>query len=330
MTVSLVLKEWVPRTTETGRRQQRTERQTQKTRQTTSRTRRRKQTTETRKRSAHVYMCTRGGQRGVPVGTDWIEDKRPGSSRRFITNTDDRFHQHHLFTVIKLFIWKQFLFLPTASNYILPVPCWDCSHHHGRNNSRTSTDCHHAECNRNKRRATRWLLDSATNGTELSACLVGYHRNRIEWRLSIYIATASKRDQRYHLAHWTGWLRWLSDRYTIGEGLSHYLRFFRTKSHTFHPFDNTTRCHLHFFDEKSQHEEWVKKWPKVKNVYTQIEPICQALELVMKQCNLNFAPVSFAQVCEEDASDINLNQLLGWQLSFYVFFENSLEHSRKF
>ena len=64
-----------------------------------------------------------------------------------------------------------------------------------------------------------------------------------------------------------------------------------------------------FCGDTSRHEEWVKKWPKVKGVHTQIKPICAALELAVKQCNQDSTPLSFAQVSGEDASEINLNQL---------------------
>ena len=64
-----------------------------------------------------------------------------------------------------------------------------------------------------------------------------------------------------------------------------------------------------FCGDKSRHEEWVKKWSKVKGVHTRIKPICEALELAVKQCNQDSTPLSFAQVSEEGACEINLNQL---------------------
>ena len=64
-----------------------------------------------------------------------------------------------------------------------------------------------------------------------------------------------------------------------------------------------------FCGDKSRHEEWVKKWPKVKGVHTKIKPTCAALELAVKQCNQDCISLSFAQVSGEDASAINLNQL---------------------
>ena len=75
-----------------------------------------------------------------------------------------------------------------------------------------------------------------------------------------------------------------------------------------HPMTQVDAIYI-FCGDKSRHEEWVKKWPKVKGVHTQITPICQALELAVKQCNQDLTAVSFAQVSEEGTSDVNLNQL---------------------
>ena len=64
-----------------------------------------------------------------------------------------------------------------------------------------------------------------------------------------------------------------------------------------------------FCGGKSRHEEWVKEWPKVKGVYTKIEPICSALEVAVKQCNQDLAGLSFMPIGEDGTSKINLNQL---------------------
>jgi tetratricopeptide (TPR) repeat protein len=64
-----------------------------------------------------------------------------------------------------------------------------------------------------------------------------------------------------------------------------------------------------YCSDKRLNEEWVKKWPKVKGVYTQIKPICEILQLAVKQCDQDSTAVSFAQVSDESASDINPNQL---------------------
>ncbi|CAF3042443.1 unnamed protein product [Rotaria sp. Silwood2] len=48
-----------------------------------------------------------------------------------------------------------------------------------------------------------------------------------------------------------------------------------------------------FCSNKSYHEEWAKTIPKVKGVYTDIKPICEALEIDRQRCNQSMIPVSF-------------------------------------
>ena len=83
--------------------------------------------------------------------------------------------------------------------------------------------------------------------------------------------------------------------------------------------------------DKSRHEEWAKKWPKVKGAFTQIKPISEALERTVKQCDQDCVAVSFASTNVDDVSKINLNQL---EPSFIYtqLFKNILldmEHDRK-
>jgi hypothetical protein len=63
-----------------------------------------------------------------------------------------------------------------------------------------------------------------------------------------------------------------------------------------------------FCGNKSRHEEWTKKWDKIKGVHTEIKPICETLQLTAKQCNEDSIAVSFMAL-SEGASDQNLNQL---------------------
>ena len=86
-----------------------------------------------------------------------------------------------------------------------------------------------------------------------------------------------------------------------------------------------------FCGDKSRHEEWVKKWPKVKGIYTQIKSICEALELAVQQCNRDYTAMSFAQISREVATDINLNQLEPSFMYTQLFKETLLdmEHDRK-
>ncbi|CAF5063898.1 unnamed protein product, partial [Rotaria sp. Silwood1] len=47
-------------------------------------------------------------------------------------------------------------------------------------------------------------------------------------------------------------------------------------------------------DNQSIHEEWAKTIPKVKGIYTQIEPICKALQIDQKNCDQAMIPISFS------------------------------------
>ncbi|CAF1346237.1 unnamed protein product [Adineta steineri] len=48
-----------------------------------------------------------------------------------------------------------------------------------------------------------------------------------------------------------------------------------------------------FCSNKKQHEQWVKAWPKIKGVFTDITPICEALKEAAHQCEQNAIPMSF-------------------------------------
>jgi tetratricopeptide (TPR) repeat protein len=63
-----------------------------------------------------------------------------------------------------------------------------------------------------------------------------------------------------------------------------------------------------FCTNESEHEQWTKEWIKIKGVHTDIEPICEALQLATKQCNQDSISVSFLTV-NEGASSGSLDQL---------------------
>ncbi|CAF4005646.1 unnamed protein product [Adineta steineri] len=48
-----------------------------------------------------------------------------------------------------------------------------------------------------------------------------------------------------------------------------------------------------FCGNKKHHEQWAKNWPKIKNVFTDITPICEALKEAAHQCEQNAIPMSF-------------------------------------
>ncbi|CAF0971087.1 unnamed protein product [Adineta steineri] len=48
-----------------------------------------------------------------------------------------------------------------------------------------------------------------------------------------------------------------------------------------------------FCGNTKYHEQWAKDWPKIKGVFTDITPICQALKEAAHQCEQNAIPMSF-------------------------------------
>ena len=75
-----------------------------------------------------------------------------------------------------------------------------------------------------------------------------------------------------------------------------------------HPMTQIDAIYI-FCGDKRRHEEWTKSWSKIKGVYTQIDSICEALQLAVKQCNQDSIGISFVRIDEGDASSINLDQL---------------------
>jgi tetratricopeptide (TPR) repeat protein len=63
-----------------------------------------------------------------------------------------------------------------------------------------------------------------------------------------------------------------------------------------------------FCGNKSRHEQWVKEWPKVKGVFTDIKPICEALKEAVQECNQDFTQISFVAK-SDDAADKTFNEL---------------------
>ncbi|CAF3830391.1 unnamed protein product [Rotaria sp. Silwood1] len=49
-------------------------------------------------------------------------------------------------------------------------------------------------------------------------------------------------------------------------------------------------------DNQSIHEEWAKTIPKVKGIYTQIEPICKALQIDRRNCDQDMISISFNRI----------------------------------
>ena len=63
-----------------------------------------------------------------------------------------------------------------------------------------------------------------------------------------------------------------------------------------------------FCGNKTRHEQWAKDWSKVKGVFTDIGPICDALKQAAQQCEQNSIAISF-MATSGDISTKNLDQL---------------------
>jgi tetratricopeptide (TPR) repeat protein len=63
-----------------------------------------------------------------------------------------------------------------------------------------------------------------------------------------------------------------------------------------------------FCENTTWHEEWVKEWPKVKGLYTDITSICEALKQAAHDCDQNSVSISFIKTAD-GATNQNLDQL---------------------
>jgi Tfp pilus assembly protein PilF len=63
-----------------------------------------------------------------------------------------------------------------------------------------------------------------------------------------------------------------------------------------------------FCNNKKYHEQWAKEWPKIKGVFTEISPICEALKQAAQQCEQDAIPMSFMDT-GGDVSNKKLDQL---------------------
>ncbi|CAF3972760.1 unnamed protein product, partial [Rotaria sp. Silwood1] len=48
-----------------------------------------------------------------------------------------------------------------------------------------------------------------------------------------------------------------------------------------------------FCGNKKRHEQWIRDWPKIKGVFTEIASICEALKQAVHQCEQNAMPLTF-------------------------------------
>ena len=63
-----------------------------------------------------------------------------------------------------------------------------------------------------------------------------------------------------------------------------------------------------FCGNKTYHEGWTKNWPKIKGVYTEIKPICDALKEAAQQCEQNATSISIMGA-DDTQPNKSLNQL---------------------
>ncbi|CAF1162673.1 unnamed protein product [Adineta steineri] len=83
-------------------------------------------------------------------------------------------------------------------------------------------------------------------------------------------------------------------------------------------------------DDESRREEWIQKWSKIKGVFTNIEHLCEALQLDVKQCDQDSIGVSFVTINDGVSTD-NSNQL-GFSFMYSQIFKEiilELDHDMK-
>ena len=66
--------------------------------------------------------------------------------------------------------------------------------------------------------------------------------------------------------------------------------------------------YFYFCGDKNRHEQWAKEWSKIKGVFTEIKPICEALKQASQQCEQNAISISFVPT-SGDASSKSLDRL---------------------
>ncbi len=66
-------------------------------------------------------------------------------------------------------------------------------------------------------------------------------------------------------------------------------------------------CIYIFCKHKERHEQWAKEWSKIKGVYTDITPICEAWKHAAQDCDHKSIFISFVKL-----TDGVLNEYLDW------------------
>jgi len=63
-----------------------------------------------------------------------------------------------------------------------------------------------------------------------------------------------------------------------------------------------------FYRNEKQYESWAQKWPKIRGIFTEIQPICKVIKGVAQQCEQNAISISFVPI-SGDLSNKRLDQL---------------------
>ena len=64
-----------------------------------------------------------------------------------------------------------------------------------------------------------------------------------------------------------------------------------------------------FCGNKKRHEEWAKEWAKIKGVYTEVVPICQAIRQAIEQAAQNSPSIGLAKTSSSGVSFANRDHL---------------------
>jgi tetratricopeptide (TPR) repeat protein len=75
-----------------------------------------------------------------------------------------------------------------------------------------------------------------------------------------------------------------------------------------HPMVQVDTIYI-FCGDKNRHEEWTKEWSKIMGVHTRMAPICEALQIAVKQCNQDSIAISYPELQEEGTSSADLDRL---------------------
>ena len=63
-----------------------------------------------------------------------------------------------------------------------------------------------------------------------------------------------------------------------------------------------------FCQDKARHEKWAQQWSKIKGVFSNIQPICEAMNKAAVECDQNAISMSFVST-SDDATKKNLDQI---------------------